>query len=300
MAGSSTLRVAWRLLRPFTLAASLAPILVGTGIALVQHHFRLALFLCFAVAAVLIQAATNMFNEYYDYRRGLDHPDMVGIAGAIVRDGYRPQTVLALAWSFVGVAVLLGVYICMHTSWWVAAVGTACLAVAYLYSGGPWPLSYTPFGELAAAVAMGPAIVMLVDFVETGTISPAAVAASIPVGLLIGNLLLGNNIRDMEQDRRGGRRTIAILVGRERGRLLFAAVFALTYVLVLLFIVLGYFSAWTLLVLLTVPTAVYVVRLFYRYSEPAQLHPAVKGTAVLLFRFGALMFVGLVVAAWVS
>lgn len=291
--------IGWRLLRPFTLTASIIPTLVGTGIALTQGLFHTGLFLSFLVASTLIQAATNMFNEYFDYKRGLDTEEMVGIAGTIVHDRVRPVTVLRLGWLFVAMAVLLGVYICLLTTWWVALVGTLCLCVAYFYSGGPKPLAYTPFGELAAAIAMGPVIVLLAYYIQAHEITARAAITSIPIGLLIGAILLGNNIRDMEQDKLGGRRTIAILLGRERGRVLFASVFTLTYVCVVCLIALQMITAWALLVLITIPSAVYVVRLFYRHSEPSHLHPAVKGTAVLLFRFGGLMFVGMLVSVWI-
>jgi 1,4-dihydroxy-2-naphthoate polyprenyltransferase len=287
--------MAWRLLRPFTLTASIVPVLVGSALALGQPNFRTGVFLAFLVASILIQAATNTFNEYFDHRRGLDTKEMVGIAGTIVHDGVAPRTVLITAWSFISVAVLLGVYICAMSSWWIALVGVCCLAVAYFYSGGPKPLAYTPLGELAASVAMGPVIILLAYYVQCSAVTTRAVMVSLPIGLLIGAILLGNNIRDMEQDRVGGRRTIPILFGRERGRLLFATVFAVSYLLVLILIATGQLTLWALLVLLTIPSAVYVVRLYYQYSEPKQLHPAVKGTAILLFRFGILLFVGMVV-----
>lgn len=286
----------WRLLRPFTLTASIAPALVGTGLALTQGAFHPDLFLAFFVACLLIQSATNMFNEYFDFKRGLDDQEMVGIAGTIVRDGIAPRTVLRLAWLFMGIAVLLGIYICMRTSWWVAVVGVLCMGVAYLYSGGPFPLSYTPFGEIAAAISMGPVIVLLAYYTQTGTVSPAAIGASVPVGLLIGAILLGNNIRDMDKDREGGRRTVPILLGRKKVRSLFAAVMIITYLVTVVLVLIDVLTPWTLLVFLTVPTAYVTARRFYEYDEPVQLHPAVKGTAVLLFRFGALMFVGMVVS----
>lgn len=290
--------VGWRLLRPFTLTASMVPVLIGTGMALTQGHFHTDLFLSFLIASILIQAATNMFNEYFDFKRGLDTDQMVGIAGTIVRDGVRPKTVLRLAWIFIVISFLLGVYICATTSWWIALIGTLCMCVAYFYSGGPKPLAYTPFGELAAAVAMGPVIVLLAYFVQAGTLTTQATLTSIPIGLLIGAILLGNNIRDMDQDKLGGRRTLVILLGRRRGRFLFASIFAVAYIVVLALIALQWLTLWALLVLLTVPSAIYVVKLYYRYTEPKQLHPAVKGTAVLLFRFGALMFVGFVFATF--
>ena len=248
------------------------------------------------IASMLIQSSTNMFNEYFDYKRGLDTKEMVGIAGTIVRDGIHPKTVLFLAWLSILVSVGLGIYICASTSWWLALIGTGCLAVGYLYSGGPMPLAYTPFGELAASIAMGPTIVLIAYFLQTSTITWRAIAVSIPIGLLIGAILLGNNIRDMEQDKLGGRRTIAILLGREKGRILFGSVFVVAYLVTIALIVAGELTPFALIVLITTPTAVYVTRLYYKFTEPMKLHAAVKGTAVLLFRFGFLMFAAMFIS----
>ncbi|MDP9727428.1 1,4-dihydroxy-2-naphthoate polyprenyltransferase [Alicyclobacillus tolerans] len=290
------LGVWWRLFRPFTLTASIVPVIVGSGLAWTHHSAHLGLFFAMLIASMLIQSATNMFNEYFDYKRGLDDEHMVGIAGTIVRDGIDARIVLACGWGSILLALLLGVYICASTSWWLAIVGILCIAVGYFYSGGPKPLSYTPFGEIAAAIAMGPTIVLIAYYIQTSSISWRASVASIPIGLLIGAILLANNIRDMDQDKVGGRKTIAILLGRERGRLLFGSVFLVTYLLVLLLVILNQLTPWTLVVLLTVPSAYAVTRLYFKFTEPAKLHAAVKGTANLLFRFGVLMFAGMLVA----
>lgn len=286
----------WRLFRPFTLTASVVPVLVGTGVAIPTHHFHTALFIAMLLASMLIQSATNMFNEYFDYKRGLDDEHMVGIAGTIVRDGVRPKLVLAFGWISIFIALLLGVYLCIETTWWLALIGAVCMMIGYLYSGGPWPLAYTPFGELAASTAMGPTIVLIAFYLQAGEITWRATLISIPIGLLIGAILLANNIRDMDQDVRGGRRTIAILVGRKRGRIIFGGVFAAAYLLVVILVVFQLLTFWALAVLATIPTAVYVVRLYYQFTEPAKLHAAVKGTSNLLFRFGVLMFCAMMVS----
>src|SRR5690625_4225012 len=117
-------QVWWRLLRPHTLTASFIPVFVGTMFAYITEDiFLVDLFLAMLLASILIQSATNMFNEYYDYKRGLDNEKSVGIGGTIVRDGIHPKTVLYLAFIFFFVAILLGVYICMATSWWIAVIG---------------------------------------------------------------------------------------------------------------------------------------------------------------------------------
>lgn len=140
-------QVWWKMTRPHTLTASFVPVLLGTALALKTGMVHIGLFIAMLVASMLIQAATNMFNEYFDYVRGLDTEESVGIGGTIVRDGIKPKTVLNLAFGFYFIALLLGIYICASSSWWLALVGLVCMAVGYFYTGGPVPIAYTPFGK---------------------------------------------------------------------------------------------------------------------------------------------------------
>src|SRR5690606_2104287 len=110
----------WRLMRPHTLTASFVPVLVGTAMAIFDGQLDIPLFLAMLIASIMIQAATNMLNEYFDYVRGLDNEESVGIGGTIVRDGIAPRTVRNLAIIFYAISVAIGVYICMESSWWVA------------------------------------------------------------------------------------------------------------------------------------------------------------------------------------
>src|SRR5690625_1022061 len=145
----------WRLLRPHTLTASFVPVFVGSMFAFIDHSLHAGLFFAMLIASMLIQAATNMFNEYYDYKRGLDNEQSVGIGGTIVRDGIAPRTVMRLAIAFIITAILIGLYICMETSWWIAVIGLICIFIGYIYTGGPIPIAYTPFGELVSGLLMG-------------------------------------------------------------------------------------------------------------------------------------------------
>ena len=113
------LKVWWHLTRPHTLTASFVPVFLGTAIALAVEHetIHFGLFFAMMIASILIQAATNMFNEYYDYKRGLDNEESVGIGGTIVRHGVAPKTIMIIALSFYAIAMLLGVYICAMSSW---------------------------------------------------------------------------------------------------------------------------------------------------------------------------------------
>jgi len=287
----------WRMTRPHTLTASVVPVVLGTALAAAGGDWSVPLFLAMLAASVLIQTATNMFNEYYDYVKGLDNEHSVGIGGTIVRDGVRPKTVRNLAFLFYAVSVLLGVYICMESSWWVAAAGAVSMAVGYFYTAGPLPISYTPFGELFAGFFMGPVIIMIASFIQTGALSMDHFLISIAPGLLIAAINLANNIRDLDGDKAGGRRTLAILLGRPRAVRLLEATFAAAFAWTALLAALNVLTPWALLALLAIPKAVQAVRRFRGKTAAAEMMPAMKATAQLNTVYGLLLCAGIALSA---
>jgi 1,4-dihydroxy-2-naphthoate octaprenyltransferase len=289
----------WRLMRPHTLTASFVPVFIGSAMALFDHQLHIPLFLAMLLASLLIQAATNMFNEYYDYIRGLDTKESVGIGGTIVRDGVAPATVRNLAIAFYAISVLIGVYICMESSWWVAAAGVVSMLVGYLYNAGPLPIASTPLGELFSGFFMGPVIIMITYYIQTGSLSMDYFYVSLSIGLLIGAINLSNNIRDLDGDKEHGRKTLAILLGRPRAISLLAAIFAVAFLLIALLVILGIVTPWALLVLLSIPKAAQAVKLFRGKRQAYEMMPAMKATAQLNTLFGLLMTIGLV-AGYIS
>ncbi|HEY9581939.1 MAG TPA: 1,4-dihydroxy-2-naphthoate polyprenyltransferase, partial [Savagea sp.] len=189
-------RIWWKLTRPHTLTASFAPVFLGTMIALRDGHFHTGLFIAMLIASLLIQSATNMFNEYYDFKLGLDNEKSVGIGGTIVRNGIQPKTVLQLALVFYAIAFLIGIYIIVQTSWWLAVVGIVSMAIGYFYTGGPFPIAYTPFGEVVSGFVMGMLLVLISYFIQTGEVTTDAILLSVPSMFLVANIMLANNIRD--------------------------------------------------------------------------------------------------------
>ncbi len=248
------------------------------------------------VASMLIQAAANMLNEYFDHRRGLDNADMVGIAGAIVRDRMRPRTVLSIALFTLSAALLLGIYISWRTSWWVLVAGALCTVFVYLYSAGPYPISYTPFGELTAGLVMGPAIILITYYTQAGDIRPTAALASVPIAILIGCVLLANNIRDIEHDAAGGRHTLPIAIGRENAVRLLGLCFLLAYIWLIALMASGLVTWWASLTLLFAPLARRVPGRFATRNAP-ELQQAFKAVSQTLIAFGLLFFVGLIIGS---
>ncbi|MFC4075927.1 1,4-dihydroxy-2-naphthoate polyprenyltransferase [Salinithrix halophila] len=286
-------KVWWQLLRPHTLTASFVPVLIGTALALPLTDIHIPLFLAMLVASILIQSATNMFNEYYDYKRGLDTAESVGIGGTIVRYGISPRTVMTIAIAFCTLAVLLGVYICLASSWWLAAVGIVCIAAGYFYTGGPWPIAYTPFGELTAGFFMGLVIIQISFFIQTGTVTVSGILVSIPTSILVGAILMANNIRDREGDEKNGRQTLAILLGHEGAVRFLAGMFAVAYLWVTTLILTDDFAPWLLLVYFSLPKAVQAIRGFHGHKTNVEMMPAMGATAQLNTLFGFLLAVGL-------
>lgn len=285
-------KVWWKLTRPHTLTAAFIPVLLGTALALPLVKINIPLLIAVLVASLLIQSATNMFNEYYDFKRGLDNEHSVGIGGAIVRHGVKPKTVLNIAFILFAISLLIGIYICWNTTWWLAFIGLISMAIAYLYNGGPIPIAYTPFGEIFAGFFMGVLIILISFYIQTGTVTSTSVLISIPISILVGAILLSNNIRDLDGDKENGRKTLAILLGRKNAIFLLASMFITSYVWVFVLILLKILSPWLAIVLLSVPKAVQATRGFIGKSKPIQMMPAMKATAQTNTSFGFLLSIG--------
>jgi 1,4-dihydroxy-2-naphthoate polyprenyltransferase len=293
----SPAKLMWKMTRPHTLTATFAPVILGTVIAIHEGEINWLLFIAMMLACLALQIATNLFNEYYDFKRGLDQADSVGIGGGIVRHGLKPKNVLTVAILLYVLAAFIGVYICMNSSWWLMAIGLFGMAVGYLYTGGPLPIAYTPFGELFSGLLMGTGFVLISLFIQTNTLTVQSVLISIPIGILVGAINMSNNIRDIEEDMKGGRKTLAILLGREKGILALAVAFAVSYLWIVLLVVIGYISPWALVVFLTAKKPISAIQGFKKgATEPQYMRVAMKSTAMTNTIFGFLLSAGLLIS----
>jgi len=286
-------RIWWQLTRPHTLTAAFAPVFLGTMIALTYGKINFPLFFAMLIASILIQMATNMFNEYYDFKRELDTEDSIGIGGAIVRNGVKPKTVLNLAFLLYGISVLIGIYICIETSWLLAVVGIASMMVGYFYTGGPYPIAYTPFGELVSGVVMGMLLILIAFYIQTETVTNEAILLSIPSMFLVGAIMLANNIRDLEGDTEGGRKTLAIISGRSNAIKILFSFFIISYSWILILIISGLLTPWALLILFSVRKPLKAIHIFKNNVQPIKVMPAMKETAVTNTLFGLLLGIGI-------
>jgi 1,4-dihydroxy-2-naphthoate octaprenyltransferase len=287
----------FRLARPFSLTAAGVPVFLGTALALEDGSFAWGPFLAMLFGSLLIQAATNMFNEFYDEQRGLDVAGTVGIAGSIVSGRVSARRVLAGALLCYTLALFLGIYLIAVGGWAILVLGCLSALGGYLYSAGPHPIAYTPASELAVFVFMGVLIVVIAYAVQARSFPPYVPLAALPIGGLVAAILLANNIRDLVSDRRGGRQTLAVVFGREVGILVYRALLLEAYVAVAILIAFGVVPPECALVFPSVFAALRLWRDVASYSTPGRLDPVVKRTAGLHLVFGLLYTAGVLIGA---
>jgi 1,4-dihydroxy-2-naphthoate octaprenyltransferase len=275
-----------------TLPAAVVPVLVGAATAAAVGSFRLLPFLGAFVAALLIQIGTNLANDYFDYQKGADTSARLGPTRVTQSGLITPSTVrLGMLISF-GLAALIGVYLVVVGGWPILAIGLLSIAAGILYTGGPWPFGYNGLGDLFVFVFFGLIAVAGTAYLHTGALLGAALINAVPVGMLVTAILVVNNLRDIETDRRANKRTLAVILGQRATRIEYALLVGGVYPLLLVSWLAGAASAWFWLPVLTLPLAVALIRLVWS-SEGVALNAALKGTARLHLFFGLLFTVGL-------
>ena len=206
--------------RPRTLPAAVVPVVVGSGVALGYGRFSATRAVLALIVALALQVGVNYANDYSDGVRGTDER-RVGPVRLVGSRLARPRQVLAAALGCFIVACAAGLVLAAVTSWWLVPLGAAAVAAAWFYTGGSRPYGYRALGEVSVFVFFGVAAVAGSAYVQMGKIAWLAVTASVPVGLLACALLVINNLRDIPTDAATGKRTLAVLAGDQRTRLLY-------------------------------------------------------------------------------
>lgn len=288
-----------RLARPFSLPASVVPVLVGAAAAAERGPVSPARTALMLAVALLLQAATNMANEYCDHRSGVDGPSSIGIAGVLVTGEAAPAAVRRAFLVTYGLALLAGIALAALRGWVLVPVGLLMIAVSYLYSGGPHPISRTPWGEVCVFLAMGPLEVMISEFASGAGVTRAALAAALPVGCTVAAVLLGNNLRDLANDVEHGRRTLAAVLGADRSARLLLVLLAAGVASAPVLAGVGILPAPTAWTLLVVPAMLPLWRQIGRARRGAWSANLVPALARLHLYGGALLAAGLLAGRWV-
>jgi 1,4-dihydroxy-2-naphthoate octaprenyltransferase len=282
--------------RPRTLPAAAAPVLVGTALAATLGTFHVLTFLAALVGALFIQIGTNLSNDYSDARRGADTEDRLGPVRVTAGGLVPPRQVLIATYLTFGIAVLAGVYLIVVAGWQLLLVGAASILAGVLYTGGPRPYGYEGLGEVFVFLFFGIVAVAGSFFVQVKHLNWEAFALAVPVGLIAAGLLMVNNVRDVDTDRRANKRTLAVRIGRPRARILFAATIYLAYVLTPVTWIFGPLKPWLFLPWLTLPLAARVVRIVRNHTDGASLNGALAQTGLLQLIFCTLLAAGLLLS----
>lgn len=285
---------AWMLAsRPATLPAAIVPVLVGAAIAVGQGQFRVGPFLGALVASLLIQIGTNFANDLFDFQKGADTHERLG-PRRVTQSGLIPPDAVkrAMILTFTAAAVI-GLYLIVVGGLPILIIGVLSIISAVAYTGGPWPLGYHGLGEVFVFLFFGLVAVTGTYYLQTGTVTPLALWASVPVGLLCTAILVVNNVRDIDTDRRAGKRTLAVRIGRPATRALYTACLVVSYLITLGLWLLGPLTPLALLPWVTLPLAVPLIRTVWTQTAGPPLNGVLKGTGRLHLVFGLLFAISL-------
>jgi 1,4-dihydroxy-2-naphthoate polyprenyltransferase len=282
--------------RPRTLPAAVAPVLVGTALAGFQHVFHPLRFIAALLGALFIQVGTNLSNDYSDARRGADAEDRLGPVRVTAGGLVPPRQVLIATYVSFGLAVLAGIYLIAVAGWVLLVIGAASILAGVAYTGGPKPYGYEGLGEVFVFLFFGIVAVTGSYYVQTEHLRWEAFALAVPVGLLAAGILVVNNVRDIDSDRRAGKRTLAVKLGRRRTRVMFAVIIYLAFLLTPVTWLFGPTTAWLVLPWLTLPLAAGLVRVVHSRTDGPSLNGALAQSGMLQLTFCMLLAAGLLLS----
>lgn len=282
----------WLAIRPKTLSISLVPVMVGSSLAYAETGAMLwPPLLAALAAAMLIQVGTNLHNDVSDFERGADGAGRAGPPRATASGWFAPAVVRRAALSCFGLAMLFGVYLVWHGGWPILLLGLGSIAAGWAYTGGPRPIAYSAWGELFVWLFFGLGAVMGSHYLQTLRLGWNAFLAASMIGLLAAAVIVVNNYRDLDSDRRIGKNTLAVRLGRPGSRAEYALLLLTPY---LLLPALGHLKgAW--LPALTLPWAAFLVLRFWREAPGPAFNRILAQTAQLQLGFGILLSMGLLI-----
>jgi len=285
----------WLAIRPKTLPAAASSVVVGSALAWWAGGFSAGPALAALLIALLLQIGSNLANDVYDDERGADTPDRLGPtrvtqAGLLTRSQVKSGMKVVFT-----VALMLGLYLTWVRGWFVLVIGIVAIVSAIAYTGGPYPLGYHGLGEVFVFLFFGVTAVVGTYWVQVGHVSAAAWVMSVPVGLLITAIIVVNNLRDVEQDRAVGKRTVSVRIGVRATRVEYTACVAGAYAVHATAVLVGALPPHTLLALLSLPLAYRAAKVVWTESGKP-LNGALATTGQLALAFAVLFALGLALA----
>lgn len=299
--GEKTSPAAWKIwlktARPFSLTAAVSPVLVGTAVAAYDGAFHPVSLLAALLSGLFLQVGANFFNEYFDYRYGLDHSESLGSSTVIFRHEMTATQVLAGGIGSFGIAAVFGLLLIFLSGPAIILFGLAGMSIAYFYSARPFKFATRGLGDILVYIAMGFLMTWGAYYAQIPRWSWLAFAASVPVGLLVTAILNMNNVRDYQDDLSVHKLTLPVRFGQVFGRRFHAFLLLGSYIAVTLFVLFRLLPLFSLAVWLTFPLAFSNVRSVLTATERKTFVTGIKRTATLHFQFGVMLALGIAVAA---
>lgn len=291
----SPLEIWWLAIRPRTLPAAAAPVIVGSALAFNDGAFQFLPALAALLAALLLQIGANLANDVFDFKKGADTADRLGPPRVTQMGLLTPNQVLLGMSLVLSLAALIGLYLVILGGWTILVIGVLAILCAIAYTGGPFPLGYYGLGELFVLLFFGLAAVCGTYYVQAGKVTGLAFLSALPIGFLAMAILVVNNLRDIDTDRAAGKKTLAVRFGARAARAEYYLLVVLAYLVPLGLALANFKLVWLLLAWLSLPLAVPLTRIVNSQVGRA-LNSALAGTARLEIVYAILFALGLVVA----
>ena len=290
----ATIQIWLEATRPKTLPAALCPVMVGSSMAYhdgLFHWIPSLICLCFAL---LIQIGTNFANDYLDGVKGTDTEARIGPRRAVASGSVRPLAMRRAALTVLALAFILGLSLILYGGWWMLLVGASSVICAWLYTGGPYPLAYNGLGDLFVILFFGLIAVGCTYFVQALQITVDALLLGLACGLVINNILVVNNYRDLEEDTLASKRTMVVMMGRRFAQIQYlgSTVLAAAILLVLAW---EQHAFWLGLAGVPLSYGVVIGARLHRLSTADEFLGALKASGVIVAAFGVLVSVGILV-----
>jgi len=278
--------------RPKTLPAAASGVVTGTALALRDGHFRLGPALAALFVALLLQIGSNLANDVYDYERGADAGERHGPMRVTQAQLLTPGQVKLGMWVVFVLSALLGLYLAFMAGWVVILIGLAAILSAIAYTGGPFPLGYYGLGDLFVFLFFGVAAVAGTYFVQAGSVSLQAWWMSLPIGWLIVDILVVNNLRDINADRAAGKHTLAVRLGEQGARMQYIVLLAASFLILPALAFFGVLPWTALMAWLSLPLGWRTWRVVQEQAG-RPLNEALAGTGQTTLVYSLLFFVGM-------
>ncbi len=284
-------------IRPRTLPAAAAPVIVGSALAFYDDAFQFLPALAALLGALLLQIGANLANDVFDFKKGADTSERLGPPRVTQMGLLTPGQVYIGMIIVFALAALIGLYLIYVGGWVILGIGILSIVSAIAYTGGPFPLGYHGLGDIFVFLFFGLAAVCGTYFVQAGRVTNFVWLAANPIGLLAVAILVVNNLRDIDTDRAAGKKTLAVRFGARGAQVEYLALLAIAYLVPLLFIALNFDLIWILLTSFSIPLVLPLIRIVL-HERGRALNAALAGTARLEFMYALLFAVGLLLARW--